>query len=85
MKRFYKAMIILTAIGLQACSETPVKSDVVGNGVDLDLLFEHDGCRVYRFYDYGSAHYFTDCRGSVSDLRSCGKNCTREESIETVK
>ena len=85
MKRFYKAMIILTAIGLQACSETPVKSDVVGNGVDLDLLFEHDGCRVYRFYDYKNPHYFTDCRGSISDRRSCGKNCTREESIETVK
>ena len=52
MKRFYKAMIILTALGLQACPETPVKSEVVGNGVNLDILFEHDGCRVYRFYDY---------------------------------
>ena len=85
MKRFYKAMIILTALGLQACPETPVKSDVVGNGVKLDILFEHDGCRVYRFYDYKDPHYFTDCRGSISDRRSCGKGCTKEYSIETVK
>ena len=31
----------------------------------VTLLFEHEGCRVYRFSD-GGTKYFTNCRGSVA-------------------
>lgn len=32
---------------------------------DVELLFEVDGCKVYRFWDHGHK-YFTTCNGSVS-------------------
>ena len=30
---------------------------------EVDYLFEHDGCKVYRFYDRGNHVYFTNCKG----------------------
>ena len=32
----------------------------------VDLLFEVDGCKVYRFWDSGGYKYFTTCDGSVT-------------------
>lgn len=32
---------------------------------DVEYLFEHDGCKVYRFYDRGNCVYFTNCRGEA--------------------
>lgn len=51
----------------------------------VGFLFEHDGCKVYRFYDEGH-RYFVKCEnGSTSTHRnvSCGKNCVRPEDIQT--
>jgi hypothetical protein len=31
---------------------------------EVDYLFEHEGCKVYRFYDYGYV-YFTNCNGET--------------------
>jgi len=31
---------------------------------DVEYLFEHDGCKVYRFYDRGYV-YFTNCSGET--------------------
>lgn len=31
----------------------------------VDYLFEHDGCKVYRFYDNGHFVYFTNCNGDT--------------------
>lgn len=28
---------------------------------NVQYLFEHDGCKVYRFYDRGNYVYFTNC------------------------
>ncbi|NLI72815.1 MAG: DUF4884 domain-containing protein [Bacteroidales bacterium] len=44
----------------------------------VDYLFEHDGCRVYRFRDMGNYVYFTNCNGSVTALTS---DSTRIQTI----
>jgi hypothetical protein len=31
----------------------------------VDYLFEHEGCKVYRFYDRGNEVYFTNCKGEA--------------------
>lgn len=31
----------------------------------VQYLFEHDGCKVYRFYDKGNYVYFTNCNGET--------------------
>ena len=30
---------------------------------NVEYLFEHDGCKVYRFNDNGNYVYFTNCNG----------------------
>jgi hypothetical protein len=32
---------------------------------EVDYLFEHEGCKVYRFYDRGNYVYFTNCKGET--------------------
>ncbi|WP_085535263.1 DUF4884 domain-containing protein [Massilibacteroides vaginae] len=36
----------------------------------VEYLFEHDGCKVYRFMDRGEYVYFTNCNGSVTSATS---------------
>lgn len=37
---------------------------------EIDYLFEHDGCKVYRFYDRGNYVYFTNCKGDVVSIEN---------------
>ncbi len=32
---------------------------------NVEYLFEHDGCKVYRFYDHFQYVYFTNCKGET--------------------
>lgn len=36
--------------------------------IAVDMLFEHDGCRVYRFEDAGYNRYFARCGGQSASL-----------------
>lgn len=51
-----------------SCMQLPISSSepVNNNTYVVDYLFEHDGCKVYRFYDRGRYVYFTKCDGSYS-------------------
>jgi hypothetical protein len=53
--------------------------------LSLTLLFEVDGCKVYRFYDMGSHHIVTcPFSAAIVERRSCGKGCSREHAVYTV-
>lgn len=74
MKKVF--LIVLVAVSLMACKKGAMNtSKTINPEFDLELLFEHDGCKVYRFYD-GRYIYYTDCRGqaSWSVTTSSGKN-----------
>lgn len=34
---------------------------------NVDYLFEHEGCKVYRFKDKDKYVYFTNCTGNVTN------------------
>lgn len=66
-------------VSLSSCL-SPAQMQLQGSNpnVKVELLFEADGCKVYRFYDRGAPRYFTKCQNgssSVGWLESCGKNC----------
>ena len=67
-------------IALSSCM-TPAQMQLQSSNPQarVELLFEVDGCKVYRFYDGSSPRYFTKCKdssnSSVGWLQSCGKNC----------
>lgn len=48
-------LLLLLPIGCQSID--PVSSTTEGAGVRLELLFEKDGCKVYRFQDGGKTVY----------------------------
>lgn len=55
--------------------------------IPVDLLFEHDGCKVYHFVYAHDDHFYTDCRGSTTTMQPhrCGKlSCPKPEEITTV-
>lgn len=57
MTRF--ALLLGVLLATAGCSKDPVSSSTTNNpNLSVDLLFEHEGVRVYRFYDGGRAHYY---------------------------
>lgn len=73
-----KKLLFLSAtcflmLNLISCyTERPVAKQVPGNNdtYKVDYLFEHDGCKVYRFRDMGNYVYFTNCSGDVTAIRN---------------
>jgi len=57
---------------LFSCGGIPIMQSAPHNNetYTVDYLFEHDGCKVYRFYDHGSYVYFTNCNGNVTSIDS---------------
>ena len=89
MKRL---MLVVAVMMLAGCVEKaePVRTEYSTNPqVPVSLLFEYDGCKVYRFYDAGRSRYLSKCENvsssSVSSeyTESCGKSCSRTVSDET--
>ena len=71
-------LLLPLAVSTAACVAEPIATAPTNNAeIQVDLLFEHDGCRVYRFRDIGY-HYFARCNGvgpNASVLPDkCGKD-----------
>jgi len=70
-------------IGLAGCAADPISTHKTDNqNVSVDLLFEHDGCTVYRFYDDGRYHYYAKCpnaSASTTTQQQSGKTTVPEE------
>lgn len=76
-----KLLIALAVVALAGCTKPAETTTAVGKDFVVETLFTHEGCTVYRFTDGGSNRYFTNCSGSTSWNRSCGKNCTAREGV----
>lgn len=74
------SVVAMFIAGLSSCATPTIYSKPAENnqGYTVDYLFEHDGCKVYRFYDRGNYVYFTNCTGNVTSVTS---DSTRVETI----
>lgn len=84
MKRIV-AFTAVAALLAGGCEQQAARSTPTSNpNFKVDFLFEHDGCRVFRFFD-GRTVYFVNCapgagrRGQAiwEERVYCGKGCTR--------
>jgi hypothetical protein len=75
MKKLLLAAATIAA--LTGCYKDAQSTKIEGNGVKVDLLFEHNGIKMYRFLDGGHYHYFTD-RGETMSEQGTGKNYYEE-------
>lgn len=64
-------LCVLLLIGCSKEAEQQIKSS--NSNFKVELLFETDGCKVYRFYDAGYPRYFSNCQGSISWQEKHGK------------
>jgi hypothetical protein len=63
-----KIILPLIAMLLTGCAtQEPLQTKKSDNNktFEVDYLFEHEGCKVYRFYDLGKYVYFTNCNGEA--------------------
>lgn len=71
------------------CAKDPVSTASTDNAqIKVELLFEKDGVKVYRFSDAGRYIYYTDARGATqwSEYHSTGKSgYTVQRRVETVR
>jgi hypothetical protein len=60
-------LILLMAFATSCLPQQPIVREKSHNNKDyiVDYLFEHDGCKVYRFLDRSVYVYFTNCRGEA--------------------
>jgi hypothetical protein len=76
-------MLIVSCELLSCASQIPVSQVIPENNktYQVDFLFEHDGCKVYRFRDQGNTVYFTNCNGDVTGFNG---DSTRIRTINRV-
>ena len=68
-----KIFVLLLVVGfLTGCYKDPQSKETIGKGFEVELLFEKDGVKVYRFFD-GHYHYFTS-KGETISVQSNGKS-----------
>ena len=62
----------------------PIKSEPPENNktYQVENLFEHDGCKIYRFYDPGNYVYFTNCPGTVTNITD---DSTKTQIVNEVR
>jgi hypothetical protein len=86
----WKWIVLGVVIGLlaTACASEPApggNARITSNPeVAVDILFEVDGYRVYRFLDAGEYRYFVTPAGltTLADHDEyCGKGCVRTETV----
>lgn len=65
MKPFLPAVVLLLASGCATGIPLQTKESENNKTYDVDYLFEHGGCKVYRFHDQGNYVYFTNCNGET--------------------
>lgn len=74
MKKVLKTAAAACAIlALVACSKQPESSQRKG-AFNVDTLFTHDGCTVYRFVDGAQTVYYTKCQQSSSTAYNSGSS-----------
>jgi hypothetical protein len=83
MRRFWLFLLLGAALG---CEKSPVSQSSSNNpNIAVDFLFEHEGCKLYRFYDGGRAIYYANCGGRIQTSWShpCGKGCVEQMQVQT--
>ncbi len=79
-------LLAFSAIFLISCGimRQPVTTTVPVNNksYQVDYLFEHEGCKVYRFQDMGHYVYFTNCVGDVTSIK---KDSTEARMINQIR
>ena len=82
MRHLSPLLLLLLLAGCVAIQHPISKVPAANNQYyKVEYLFEHDGCKVYRFMDNGNYVYFTSCNGEAmaGPDSAAVKNTTRRQ------
>lgn len=84
--RIFLLVILVLSVMFSCRSGKPIVTTNAENNqtYKIDYLFEHDGCKVYRFQDMDRYVYFSNCSGNVTALTNDSTKA-RVETIVRVK
>lgn len=86
MKISVKIIVLaLLIVGAYSCMfQRPIVTNVSSNNdtYQVSYLFEHEGCKVYRFYDRQHYVYFTNCNGETTSIE---RDSTENRIINVTK
>lgn len=89
MKAFIRLSIVsVVFINLLSCVyQKPISKITATNNKTylVEYLFEHEGCKVYRFSDNGHYVYYTNCNGNVTSIENDSLSTRVENSIRNIK
>lgn len=71
--KFLKVLSFGTLLTMTSCfTGIPITVEKANNNktYQVEYLFEHDGCKVYRFDDRGHYVYFTNCKGDITSIEN---------------
>lgn len=78
-------LCLVAAIAVTGCYERPMSVNRTNNNnISVELLFEHEGIKVYRFTDGPKHVYYTDARGATVAIYQNGKK-SELDRVETVR
>ncbi len=74
MRQFLKYLLVIGFFTFfSSClPQRPISKKAPENNktYQVEYLFEHNGCKVYRFFDLGHYIYFTNCSGDVTSIEN---------------
>jgi hypothetical protein len=82
--RKFNLLLVGILFTLSSCYNEGQETTKIGNFTN-ELLFEKDGCKMYRFMDAGHAIYWSTCDGQVqyTENHSNGKTSS-SETIQSI-
>lgn len=87
MKKLIYVFTVSTFLLLAGCYPgIPLKTQPASNNrtYQVEYLFEHEGCKVYRFWDHGNYVYFTNCEGTVTSLANDSTQTRTVNQVQVV-
>ena len=89
MKKLIGIVFIALLSACTAGVPLTVQPSENNNTYNVEYLFEHEGCKIYRFYDRGNYVYFTNCKSDVTSFTNDTipkriKNHVRINDLESV-
>lgn len=89
MKTITKLFLIalLGSLFSSCFTQIPIEKAAPQNNAtyEVEYLFEHDGCKVYRFRDYGEYVYFTNCQGDVTSIKNDSTSTRITNRVRIIK
>jgi len=80
----FLALAAIAVVLLTNCKhDGQEKCNTTNSDIQVTLLFEKDGCKVYRFVDGGHSVYYTDCSGKTQ--YDTGGKANETVSNETIQ